>query len=65
MFVAKATSAMNGSSNFWPDVSVRKSTRLSSGTIQRFKRSAGRDALPAEVVDDQHAAVRDACTGAL
>ncbi len=57
MLVANTTSTMNGSSNFWPVLSVRKSTRLSSGTIQRFSRSRGRAALPAEVVDHQHAAV--------
>ena len=48
----------NGISNFLPVCSVRKSTRLSSGTIQRFSRSSRPHALPAEVVDHEHAAVR-------
>ena len=41
MFVANTISVMNGSSNFCPLCSVRKSTRLSSGTIQRFSSSRG------------------------
>ena len=48
---------LNGISNLRPVCSVRKSTRLSSGTIQRFSRSRGGNPLAAEVVDDEHAAV--------
>jgi hypothetical protein len=47
---------LNGVSNFRPVCSVRKSTRLSSGTIQRFKDRAV-NALPPEVVDDEDAAI--------
>ena len=59
MLVAKTISVMNGKSNFCPVCSVRKSTRLSSGTIHRFRQIARRARLTAEIVDDQHAAVGD------
>ena len=39
--VAKMMKTLNGISNFRPVCSVRKSTRLSSGTIQRLSRSRG------------------------
>ena len=56
-FVEKTMSWSNGISIFLPVCSVRKSTRFSSGTIQRFRRSFGEHALAAEVVDQEDAAV--------
>ena len=66
MLVAKTTSTTNGTSNFCPVCSVRKSTRLSSGTIQRFSRS--RAASTAGGRSRRSPARRrwpSACTGAL
>ena len=44
MLVANTTSTWNGTSNFWPLWSVRKSMRFSSGTIHRFNSSRGEQA---------------------
>jgi hypothetical protein len=54
--VANTTSTSNGSSIFCPDVKVRKSMRLSSGTIQRLSSSRGVALRAAEIVDHQHSA---------
>jgi hypothetical protein len=55
--VANTVSTSNGTSNFLPVCSVRKSTRLSSGHDPAVQELVGTDALPSEVVHQEHAAV--------
>ena len=64
MFVANTIIVMNGTSNFWPVCSVRKSTRLSSGTIQRFSRSRGEQACRPKSSMTSTPPFATACTGA-
>ena len=59
MLVAKTISVMNGSSNFCPLCSVRKVHAGLERHDPPVQQVARRARLPAEVVDDQHAAVRD------
>ena len=63
MLVAKTTSVMNGSSNFWPRLQrqvVDPALERHDPAVQQVARRA---LLPAEVVDDQHAAVGDGLHG--